>query len=110
MGFANAVLPTRFECDERIPIIQRQRVRRWFSLAASFAIKTGMTTEPRDYNRELDDKEKAEKRKYGYSFDFDIMHPFMMRAFRYISVEAVCSNLGATKEISPGTFWNISMM
>ena len=39
-------------------------------------------TEPRDYNRELDDKEKAENEKYVYSFDFDIMHPFMMRAFR----------------------------
>lgn len=32
----------------------------------------------RDYNRELDDNEG---RKYGYSFDFDVMQPYMLKSF-----------------------------
>lgn len=32
----------------------------------------------RDYNAELKDNEG---RKYGYSFDFDVMHPFMLKSF-----------------------------
>jgi 2-polyprenyl-3-methyl-5-hydroxy-6-metoxy-1,4-benzoquinol methylase len=32
----------------------------------------------RDYNRELKD---TSDHKYGYSFDFDVMHPFMLKAF-----------------------------
>jgi 2-polyprenyl-3-methyl-5-hydroxy-6-metoxy-1,4-benzoquinol methylase len=32
----------------------------------------------RDYNKEFQDNEG---RKYGYSFDFDVMHPFMLKAF-----------------------------
>lgn len=31
----------------------------------------------RDYNKEIIDNE----RKYGYRFDFDVMHPFMLRSF-----------------------------
>lgn len=31
----------------------------------------------RDYNKEIIDND----RKYGYSFDFDVMHPFMIRSF-----------------------------
>jgi len=31
----------------------------------------------RDYNKEIIDNE----RKYGYSFDFDVMHPFMIKSF-----------------------------
>jgi 2-polyprenyl-3-methyl-5-hydroxy-6-metoxy-1,4-benzoquinol methylase len=34
--------------------------------------------EKRDYNQEL--KDTADHR-YGYSFDFDVMHPFMLRSF-----------------------------
>jgi 2-polyprenyl-3-methyl-5-hydroxy-6-metoxy-1,4-benzoquinol methylase len=33
----------------------------------------------RDYNKELQD---TEDRKYGYSFDFDVMHPFMIKSFK----------------------------
>ncbi len=33
----------------------------------------------RDYNKELKD---TSDRKYGYNFDFDIMHPFMLKSFK----------------------------
>lgn len=33
----------------------------------------------RDYNQELVD---VTERKYAYSFDYDVMHPFMIRAFK----------------------------
>lgn len=35
----------------------------------------------RDYNKELDDSTNAESEKYVYSFDFDVMHPFMIKSF-----------------------------
>ncbi|MEW6562855.1 MAG: class I SAM-dependent methyltransferase [Pseudomonadota bacterium] len=35
----------------------------------------------RDYNRELKDVDNADSEKYAYSFDFDVMHPYMMRSF-----------------------------
>ena len=38
-------------------------------------------TSPRNYNQELDDGKNAPNEKYSYSFDFDVMHPFMIRAF-----------------------------
>ncbi len=37
--------------------------------------------EPRDYNSELDDKCNAANEKYAYGFDFDVMHPFIIRSF-----------------------------
>ncbi len=39
-----------------------------------------MTTR-RDYNAELDDSKNAENEKYAYGFDYDVMHPFMIRSF-----------------------------
>lgn len=38
-------------------------------------------TSLRNYNRELNDGENAANEKYSYNFDFDVMHPFMIRAF-----------------------------
>lgn len=35
----------------------------------------------RDYNKELDDSGLSEREKYAYGFDFDVMHPFMIRSF-----------------------------
>lgn len=35
----------------------------------------------RDYNAELDDSKNAENEKYAYGFDYDVMHPFMIRSF-----------------------------
>jgi len=37
--------------------------------------------EPRNYNRELVDLGNAMSEKYAYSFDFDVMHPYMIRSF-----------------------------
>lgn len=38
-------------------------------------------TSPRNYNKELDDSKNAENEKYAYSFDYDVMHPYMIRSF-----------------------------
>ena len=38
-------------------------------------------TSLRNYNRELNDGDNAANEKYSYNFDFDVMHPFMIRAF-----------------------------
>ena len=35
----------------------------------------------RNYNVELHDSSNAENEKYAYSFDFDVMHPYMIRSF-----------------------------
>lgn len=35
----------------------------------------------RNYNEELDDSKLAENEKYAYSFDFDVMHPYMLKSF-----------------------------
>jgi SAM-dependent methyltransferase len=35
----------------------------------------------RDYNREHDDSKNRVHEKYAYSFDFDVLHPYMIRAF-----------------------------
>lgn len=35
----------------------------------------------RNYNVELNDSSNAENEKYAYSFDFDVMHPYMIRSF-----------------------------
>lgn len=37
--------------------------------------------ESRDFNRELDDADNAASEKYAYGFDFDVMHPYMIRSF-----------------------------
>jgi SAM-dependent methyltransferase len=36
----------------------------------------------RNYNQELDDADNAVSEKYAYSFDFDVMHPYMIRSFQ----------------------------
>lgn len=35
----------------------------------------------RNYDRELDDRHNKANEKYAYSFDFDVLHPYMVRAF-----------------------------
>ncbi|WP_291588236.1 class I SAM-dependent methyltransferase [Comamonas sp. UBA7528] len=35
----------------------------------------------RNFNTELSDKHNAAHEKYAYSFDFDIMHPYMLKSF-----------------------------
>ena len=36
---------------------------------------------PRNFDHELDDSNCATNEKYAYSFDFDVMHPYMIRSF-----------------------------
>jgi 2-polyprenyl-3-methyl-5-hydroxy-6-metoxy-1,4-benzoquinol methylase len=36
----------------------------------------------RDFNAELDDSKNSEREKYAYSFDYDVMHPYMVRSFQ----------------------------
>ncbi len=50
--------------------------------------------EKRDYNQEL--KDTADHR-YGYSFDFDVMHPFMLRSFAPFFKEGNFLELGSYK-------------
>jgi len=35
----------------------------------------------RNYNQELDDTSDRPNEKYSYGFDFDVMHPYMIRSF-----------------------------
>ena len=35
----------------------------------------------RNYNAELDDLNNSENEKYAYSFDFDVLHPYMIKSF-----------------------------
>lgn len=37
--------------------------------------------EQRDYNKEFEDGHRPENEKYAYSFDFDVMHSYMIRSF-----------------------------
>jgi len=52
-----------------------------------------MTTK-RDYNRELADLDNS---KYAYDFDFDVMHPFMLRSFEPFFRTGNCLELGSFK-------------
>ena len=49
---------------------------------------------PRDYNAELKD---AKDHKYAYNFDFDVMHPFMLKAFIPFFREGNLLELGSFK-------------
>lgn len=48
----------------------------------------------RDYNTELNDNEG---RNYAYSFDFDVMHPFMLRSFQPFFTQGNVLELGCYK-------------
>ena len=48
----------------------------------------------RDYNQELKD---SSSRKYAYVFDFDVMHPFMIRSFEPFFREGNLLELGSFK-------------
>lgn len=48
----------------------------------------------RDYDREMKD---TGDRKYAYAFDFDVMHPFMMRAFEPFFRPGSALELGSFK-------------
>lgn len=46
----------------------------------------------RDYNKELEDNPG---RKYAYSFDLDVMHPYMLRSFAPFFIEGNLLELGS---------------
>jgi 2-polyprenyl-3-methyl-5-hydroxy-6-metoxy-1,4-benzoquinol methylase len=48
----------------------------------------------RDYNQEIIDNEG---RKYAYSFDFDVMHHYMIESFKHHFVKGNCLELGSFK-------------
>jgi 2-polyprenyl-3-methyl-5-hydroxy-6-metoxy-1,4-benzoquinol methylase len=54
-------------------------------------------TNSRDFNQELDDQTNAVHEKYAYSFDFDVMHPFMLRSFEPFFKEGNLLELGSYK-------------
>lgn len=48
----------------------------------------------RDYNSELKD---TSDHKYAYNFDFDVMHPFMLKSFAPLFIEGNLLELGSFK-------------
>jgi 2-polyprenyl-3-methyl-5-hydroxy-6-metoxy-1,4-benzoquinol methylase len=52
-------------------------------------------TEARDYDRELSDANNSAHEKYAYTFDFDVMHPFMVRSFVPLFRPGSCLELGS---------------
>lgn len=48
----------------------------------------------RDYNKELQD---TKDHKYAYNFDFDVMHPYMLRSFEPFFVKGNLLELGSFK-------------
>jgi 2-polyprenyl-3-methyl-5-hydroxy-6-metoxy-1,4-benzoquinol methylase len=53
----------------------------------------------RDYNKELDDSKNSRNEKYAYGFDFDVMHPFMLRSFEPFFKSGSLLELGSYKGI-----------
>jgi 2-polyprenyl-3-methyl-5-hydroxy-6-metoxy-1,4-benzoquinol methylase len=53
--------------------------------------------EKRDYNVESDDSKSLENQKYAYSFDFDVMHPFMIKSFEPFFNKGSLLELGSFK-------------
>jgi len=51
----------------------------------------------RNYNSELDDSENNESEKYAYSFDFDVMHPYMIKSFESFFQKGSLLELGSSK-------------
>lgn len=60
----------------------------------------------RDYNQELDDQNNGVNEKYAYGFDYDVMHPYMVKAFQPFFVDGSLLELGSceghfTKRLLP---------
>jgi len=51
-----------------------------------------MTNTSRDFNSEIKD---SVERKYHYGFDYDVMHPFMIRSFEPFLKSGTCLELGS---------------
>jgi SAM-dependent methyltransferase len=51
----------------------------------------------RNYNDELNDLDNSENEKYAYSFDFDVMHPYMIKSFKPFFNKGNLLELGSYK-------------
>lgn len=51
----------------------------------------------RDYNVELDDSDNSENEKYAYTFDFDVLHPYMLKSFEPFFKQGSLLELGSYK-------------
>lgn len=51
----------------------------------------------RNYNDELNDADNSESEKYSYSFDYDVMHPFMIKSFEPLFNKGSLLELGSFK-------------
>ena len=51
----------------------------------------------RNYNAELDDLNNSENEKYAYSFDFDVLHPYMIKSFEPFFNKGSLLELGSYK-------------
>ena len=54
-------------------------------------------TKSRNYNNELNDSKNRENEKYSYSFDFDVMHPYMIKSFEPFFNKGNLLELGSHK-------------
>lgn len=54
-------------------------------------------TSTRNYNDELDDSNNAEYEKYAYTFDYDVMHPYMIKSFEPFFNKGSLLELGSYK-------------
>lgn len=52
-------------------------------------------TVSRDYTAEMNDANNSAAEKYAYSFDFDVMHPYMIRSFEPFYREGSLLELGS---------------
>lgn len=51
----------------------------------------------RNYNVELDDTANSENEKYAYTFDFDVLHPYMLKSFKPFFKKGSLLELGSYK-------------
>jgi 2-polyprenyl-3-methyl-5-hydroxy-6-metoxy-1,4-benzoquinol methylase len=49
----------------------------------------------RDYNQELSDQNNGDNEKYAYSFDYDVMHPYVVKSFVPFIVKGSLLELGS---------------
>ncbi len=52
---------------------------------------------PRNYNQEINDADNAASEKYAYGFDYDVMHPYMIRSFEPFFKNGSMLELGSYK-------------
>ncbi len=51
----------------------------------------------RNYNAEIDDSKNSESEKYAYQFDFDVIHPYMIKSFIPFFQKGTLLELGSCK-------------